>query len=286
LQAFVTTLAATGITRKSIENILQSLFSILRSARLFGKALPQVKRSDLVLPRSGAGREVRSMDAAQIGQIIGNAKEPFSTMFAVLGVAGLRGGELLGLKVADLDFDRKVIHIQRSVDSRTKKELSTKGGRVSQLPMPRALEKKLTDFLANNHRENPNGYLFANRNGNPYSIGKVVEYGLWLVQDALGIPRTGLHAFRHAAASELFEENAPLPVVQRQLRHRDARTTLQMYGHVVGDSQRKAVESLSAKIARHSARLDQRQRTGHRKPARTTSGVRLETWLGNRPRVR
>lgn len=36
LQAFVTTLAATGITRKSIENILQSLFSILRVARLFG----------------------------------------------------------------------------------------------------------------------------------------------------------------------------------------------------------------------------------------------------------
>ena len=253
LQAFVTTLAATGITRKSIENILQSLFSILRSARLFGNALPQVKRSDLVLPRREAGREVRSLVAAQIAQIISNAKEPFATMFALLAVTALRAGEMLGLKVADLDFDRKVIHIRRSVDSRTKKELSTKGGRVSQLPMPPALEKRLQDFLAQNHRENPNGYLFANRNGNSYSVGKVTEYGLWPVQDALGIERTGLHAFRHAAASEMFEESAPLPVIQRQLRHRDARTTLQMYGHVVGDSQRKAVESLAAKIERHSA---------------------------------
>ena len=92
LQAFVTTLAATGITRKSIQNILQTLFSILRIARLFGHALPQVKRSDLVLPRSEAGREVRFLDATQIGQIISSAKEPFATMFALLGMTGLRAG--------------------------------------------------------------------------------------------------------------------------------------------------------------------------------------------------
>jgi integrase len=121
LQAFVTTLAANGITRKSIENILQSLFSILRIARLFGNAFPQLKRSDLVLPRSEAGREVRFLDAAQVGQIIINAKEPFATMFALPGMTGLRAGEMRGLIVADLDFNRKVIHIRGSVDSRRKK---------------------------------------------------------------------------------------------------------------------------------------------------------------------
>jgi integrase len=253
LQAFVTTLAATGITRKSIENIVQTLFSILRIARLFGNALPQVKRSDLTLPRSEAGREVRFLHAAQIGQIIRNARQPFATMFALLGMTGLRAGEMLGLKVADLDFNRKVIHIRRSVDSRTKKEQSTKSkGSASDVPMPPALEKRLKDFLLRSYRENPNGYLFANRNGNSYSVGKVTEYGLWPVQKALNIERTGLHAFRHAAASELLEEGAPLTVVQRQLRHRDARTTLQKYGHVVGDSQRKAVETLAAKIERNA----------------------------------
>ena len=58
---------------------------------------------------------------------------------------------------------------------------------------------------------------------------------------------------RHAAASELLEQGAPLTVVQRQLRHRDARTTLQKYGHVVGDAQRRAVETLAEKIERHAA---------------------------------
>lgn len=174
-------------------------------------------------------------------------------MFALLGMTGLRPGEMLGLKVADLDFNSKVIHIRRSVDSRTKKEQSTKSkGSTSDVPMPAALEKRLKDFLVKNYRENPNGYLFANRNENSHSVGKVTEYGLWPVQKALNIERTGLHAFRHAAASELLEEGAPLTVVQRQLRHRDARTTLQKYGHVVGDSKRRAVETLAAKIERHA----------------------------------
>ena len=144
LQAFVTTLAATGITRKTIENVLQSLFSILRTARLYGNALPQVKRQDLVLPSGSVGREVHSLEASQIGQIIQHAKEPYATIFAVLGMTGLRAGEMLGLKLSDLDFSRKTIHVRRSIDSRTKKEQAPKTiGSVSDVPMPEALEKRL-----------------------------------------------------------------------------------------------------------------------------------------------
>jgi len=73
------------------------------------------------------------------------------------------------------------------------------------------------------------------------------------IADEFPIPHTGLHAFRHAAARELLEEGAPLTVVQKQPRHRDARTTLQKYGHVVGDAQRDAVNTLAEKIERIAA---------------------------------
>lgn len=253
VQAFVTTLAVSGASRKTIENVLQTLFSILKTARLFGNAVPMLKRSDLVLPRTEQAREVKCLDASQTGPIIRAAKQPYSAMFAVLAMTGLRAGEMLGLKVSDLDFNKKVIHVRRSIDSRTRKEQSTKSvGSASDVPMPLALERRLTDYMLHHYRENPSGYLFANRNGNPYSVGKVTEYGLWPVQDRLRIGRTGLHAFRHGAASELLEEGAPLTVVQRQLRHRDARTTLQKYGHVVGEAQRRGVDVLAEKIERFS----------------------------------
>ena len=252
IQAFSTGLA-TGRTRKTVENILQTMFSILQTARRFGSAVPIVSRGDIVLPSEGIGREVRFFDAAQVGQIIAAAKEPFRTMFAVLGMTGLRAGEMLGLKIEDADFNRRLIHVRRSIDSRTKKEQAPKSkSSMSDVPMPTALEKRLRDFLQKNHRKNLNGYLFTNRNGNCYSVGKVTEYGLWPVLTKLRIEHAGLHAFRHAAASEMLEEGAPLTVVQRQLRHRDARTTLQKYGHVVGDAQKRAANTLAEKIERHA----------------------------------
>jgi integrase len=169
-------------------------------------------------------------------------------------MTGARANEMLGLKPSDLDFESKIIHVQRSLDPRTRKEQSPKSrASASDLPMPGPLEKRLREFLRHHLRENSSGYLFVNRNGNPYSIGKVIEYGLWPVLEKLKIKRAGLHAFRHAMPSELLEQGAPLTVVQRQLRHRDARTTLQKYGHVVGDSQRRAVEALAEKIERHAA---------------------------------
>ncbi len=257
LQVFVTSTAARGVTRTTLENILQTVFSILRTARMFGNSVPQVKRSDLMLPRSEAQKEVPFLSAKEVGQIINNAKEPYATMFAVMGMTGCRVGEMLGLKVGDFDFNRKVIYIRRSIDSRTKQEQSTKTkNSTGEVPMPAALEKRLRVFMKTEYRDNPNRYLFANRNGNPYSVGKVTEYGLWPVQDSLGIPHTGTHAFRHAAASELLEEGAPLTVVQRQLRHGDAKTTLQKYGHVVGDSQRRAINTLAEKIERQGIELE------------------------------
>ena len=144
---------------------------------------------------------------------------------------------MLGLSVSDLDFTPKVIHVRGSIDSRTRQEQAPKSsGSASDVPMPAALEKRLLEFLRADHLENLNGYVFANRNGNPYSIGKITEYGLWPALEKLKIERAGLHAFRHAAASELIERGAPLTVGQRQLRYRDTRTTLQKYGHVVGDA--------------------------------------------------
>jgi integrase len=65
---------------------------------------------------------------------------------------------------------------------------------------------------------------------------------------ALGIPRCGLHAFRHTHTALLLDSGATPKVVQRQLRHADARTTLEIYGHVVGDAHREAVERVAAKL--------------------------------------
>jgi hypothetical protein len=64
--------------------------------------------------------------------------------------------------------------------------------------MADALATLLGEYLAT-WKENPEGFLFLNRNGRPHASNKVVEYGLWPVLDKLKIKRAGMHAFRHYA---------------------------------------------------------------------------------------
>jgi integrase len=65
---------------------------------------------------------------------------------------------------------------------------------------------------------------------------------------ALGIPRGGFHSMRHGAASALLADGVTPALVQKQLRHSDPRIPLGIYGHVVGNQQRDAVENRSARI--------------------------------------
>ena len=74
-----------------------------------------------------------------------------------------------------------------------------------------------------------------------------MKCGLKPVLRRLGIPtaNTGLHAFRHGLATELCQSNAPLPDLQRQMRHADIATTLRIYTHAIPQSQRNAMEGVN-----------------------------------------
>jgi hypothetical protein len=91
--------------------------------------------------------------------------------------------------------------------------------------------------------------LFVNRNRRAFSANKLREKQLHPLLVKLCIPRGGFHSMRHGAASALLADGATPAVVQRQLRHSDPRITLGIYGHVVGNQQRDAVENRAARIA-------------------------------------
>jgi integrase len=248
VQTFVTSLALSGLSRKSIENIITTLHSLLQTAKKWGYVPVVFERSALSLPREGERREARFFDAEQVRRIIAASPEPFATMYAVLACTGIRAGECLGLKVSDLDFDDAVIKIRRTLDHYTRLTHAPKSkSSTADLPMPSALKERLRKYLAHSWRENVEGWLFCNSRGNPYARDKVA-YKLQATLCELGIENAGLHAFRHMAASELLERGAAPNVVQRQMRHSDSRITLQTYAHVIGDAQRKAVDSLAQSV--------------------------------------
>lgn len=100
----------------------------------------------------------------------------------------------MGLQKADLDFERRVIHVRRSAWYGRVQTVKS-GASAAPVAMADALATLLKEYLAT-WQANPEGFLFFNRNGRPYAANKVVEYGLWPVLGKLKIARAGMHAFR------------------------------------------------------------------------------------------
>jgi integrase len=247
VQGFVAHLAGGGRSRKTAENILLTLSSLLKTARSWGYACGDFRFADLTLPRDGVRAEPRSFTDDEMRKIIANAPEPLSTIIAVTAVLGLRIGETLALRTYDVDFGKHVIRIRQSVDAATRTVCGVKSKASSaDLPMSRELEIRLQSHLEKHDHKNE--LLFVNGRGRPFSANKLREKQLHPLLDALGIPRGGFHSMRHGAASSLLADGATPAVVQAQLRHSDARITLGIYGHVVGDAQRNAVQNRSTRL--------------------------------------
>jgi len=252
IQQFATDLRKT-ISGKTTVNVLAAVFAVMKYAERCGMRVQKVGFSDLQLGSTTRENPVPFFTREQAALIIEEAKEPFKTLFSVAWFTGCRAGEILALTIDDLDFDNRTVRVNKSSDDNTRqiRQPKTKSS-VAMLPMPSALEAVLRNYIRQ-WTPNQGGILFATRNGlRPRSRDNVVKCGLKPVLRKLGIPSedTGLHAFRHGLATELVESNAPLSVLQRQLRHADIATTLRIYTHAIPQSQRDAMENLGGQSLR------------------------------------
>jgi len=243
-QSFVTRVSEAGVSRKTALNVLGTLSSMLNTAKDWGYTCEQIDIRKLALPKRGLKYEAPRFTLEQLRLILATARNPWRTLFYILILDGLRAGEVLGLKWEDIDLDLRLIKVSRSA---WYGQIKTAKSQASEtvLPIPEALAEVLRTYRSE-WKPNPRGFLFVTRNNRPPSSNNVVEYHLWPILDKLGIPRCGLHAFRHTHTSLLLEGGATPAVAQRQLRHSDARTTLGIYGHVVGDAHREAVEKVAS----------------------------------------
>jgi len=190
---------------------------------------------------------VRCFTDDEMQRIIANAPEPLQTIVTITAVLGLRIGETLALRASDVDFAKKIIRVRQSVDAATRTIAGVKSKASSaDLPMPKQLDTRLRVYL--DKHDGKSELLFTNQLGRPYSANKLRADLLHPLLQRLGITRGGWHAFRHGTASGLLADGATPAVVQRQLRHSNAKTTLGIYGHVVGDQQRAAVENRSVRL--------------------------------------
>jgi len=90
--------------------------------------------------------------------------------------------------------------------------------------------------------------VFPSQTGTALARNNVLRRIIYPACDRASIPRVGWHTLRHLHATLLSEAGGPLKVAQAQLGHADLQTTLEVYTHLMPDSQRRAVERVESLV--------------------------------------
>jgi integrase len=169
----------------------------------------------------------------------------------------MRRGEIGGLRWHKVDLDRGTIyiHVQRTICSNKVLEKSPKGKSRRPIAIGPAMVKVLRDHKVRQDTEKAEAgilyhdrdYVFPRKDGEPYYPRYFTDQ--W--EDACvaaGVPVIVLDDARHTSATAGADAGVPEHVMQKRLGHADARTTREVYTHVLPESERKAAELMDSAL--------------------------------------
>lgn len=236
-----------GLKKKTVNNILSTLSSCLRTARDWGEIeeLP-------TLPRCKGGRTPRArfLSENEVQGLVRAAEHPWDVTILFAARTGLRVGELAGLDWSDLRFRDERAYVEVSKGYVRRVLSSTKTDLVRYVMVPHDAATALLDLRES--VTNVDGPMFQWK-GSRFTYGTAQHY-LYKACDVLGIERIGWHVLRHTYASELVQRGASLASVQTLLGHTKVEMT-RRYAHLAPDFLEATVALLDppdARDPRHS----------------------------------
>jgi integrase/recombinase XerD len=172
----------------------------------------QLQRAPQRLPVTLSADEVRRLlDAAS------TLRE--RAMMEIAYSGGLRLGEVLRLKVTDIDSGRMVIRVERG-----------KGGKDRQVMLATSLLETLRAYWK---QRKPRTWLFPGQGGKPLHP-TMVQRAFTAAKRAARIDKpVSFHSLRHSFATHLMESGVNVRTIQALLGHRSLGTT-ERYTHVAG----------------------------------------------------
>jgi site-specific recombinase XerD len=224
LRAYQLHMADTGVSTATFNTRIVSLrfFFGTTCGREEMKRYMQFRRKPRKLP------VVLSVE--EVGDLLAAVPGPGLKYRAALGIsygAGLRASEVCNLKVADIDSDRMLIHVDEGKNSKDRKAM---------------LSPSLLDLLRNYWRDSrPEGWLFPGKPKiNPISP-RQLNRAFTSAKQMAGVNKPAtLHTLRHSFATHLLEANTDVRVIQVLLGHAKLSTTAR-YTHVATKTIRSTV---------------------------------------------
>ncbi|NEV94653.1 tyrosine-type recombinase/integrase [Psychroflexus sp. YR1-1] len=209
-------------------NALKHFFTLNRFPEVQTEAIA-MPRKDRKLPDVLSTEEVIS-----ILQATRNLKH--RALLGLIYSSGLRIGEVLKLKLADVDLDRQAVYVR-----------SGKGRKDRHSTLGRSIQPLLVNYV---RTYKPQQFLFEGEAGKAYSASSVRAFLKRSCRLAKLRKRVTPHTLRHSFATHLLENGVDIRYIQELLGHSRPETTM-IYTHVTERSIRAIQNPLDVAVSRH-----------------------------------
>jgi integrase len=210
----------------------------------------------VISPPKVDSAEIEILNEQQVSEVLRKLEEhPLYTIVALDLATGLRRGELLALRLADVDLETAEVRVERSLEE-TKAGLRFKAPKTAHGRRTLFLPPSAVAALRDHRREllelrlalglgkpDENTLLFGNPDGSPLAPNRLTRR--W--QDAcvaLDLPRVSFHALRHTHASALIAAGLDVVAISRRLGHANPIVTLNTYAHLFTKDDRAAAAAI------------------------------------------
>jgi integrase len=239
LQDLADGLVAEGLDPSTVRNTVMPLRVLCRRAVARGEIAAN-PTTGLQLP-AVRGRRDRIASPAEAAQLIGALDEADRPIFATAMYGGLRVGELLALRLEDVDLRAGRIRVERSYDPKARVFVSPKSrAGVRTVPVPSVLREHLAAQRLRVGRVT--GLLFGTFD-TPFNYDMLIGRAAarW---KAAKLQPIALHEARHTFASLMIAAGVNAKALATYMGHSSVTITFDRYGHLMPGNEREAAELL------------------------------------------
>lgn len=161
-----------------------------------------------------------------VRNIVLSSKGVYRLLFAMAPSTGMRAGELYGLHIEDIDFERGCILVRQSFSAGELQSPKTENShRII------TINPDLVEMIRQYKGERTSGVLLLSEAGTPLHHENVLHRHLHPIERVLNLPRFGMHSFRHYSVSYCVRHGMSFDDVRMRHGH-GSENIMRMYLHL------------------------------------------------------